>query len=81
MWDNRRIQCISAEENNNGYFRELKSFANIYFYFCFGAFFCFCLFLVCLFLVVAAFGCHLLTSSGEIVIVAKQFENWTQIYI
>lgn len=33
IWDNRRIKCISTEENNNGYFRELKSFANIYFHF------------------------------------------------
>lgn len=32
-WDKRRIRCISAEENSNGYFRELKSFANIYFHF------------------------------------------------
>lgn len=32
VWDKRRIQYISGEENNNEHFRKLKSLANIYVY-------------------------------------------------
>lgn len=47
IWDNRRIKCISTEENNNGYFRELKSFANIYFHFFFYSNVIICIWMVC----------------------------------
>lgn len=54
IWDNRRIKYISTEENNNGYFRELKSFANIYFHF---------FSIQMLFYIYGcAFGCHLLAT-------------------
>lgn len=65
IWDNQRTQCISAEENN-GYFRELKSFANIYFHLFFSIQMLLFVFEWCalafFYIYGCAFGCHLLAT-------------------
>lgn len=48
--DDRRIQYISDQANNNGYFREFKSFANIYFH-VYGFFFFFGILFICIWMV------------------------------